>query len=265
MTGNKKCFAGVDMGSVTVGAAVIDHDGHLIGHAVERTGARSADTAGACLEQALQKAGITMDDVAFIVGTGYGRIAFPLANTTVTEITCQARGIHHQFPKARTVLDIGGQDAKVIRLQDTGRVMDFAMNDKCAAGTGRFLEVMAGALQVPLDELGNLALSTTEEAAVSSTCTVFAESEVVGQVARGSATDAIARGLHRSIAKRFVALANRVGITPDVVLTGGVARNPAVKQFLTDEMNITEILTPQIPQITCACGAALIARDKATA
>ena len=263
MTAGKRYFVGIDMGSVTVGAAVVDDGGNLVGHAIERTGARSADVGRQCLEFALLKARAAMDDVAFMVGTGYGRIAFPLANTTVTEITCQARGVHQQFPSVRTVLDIGGQDAKVIRLQDSGKVMDFAMNDKCAAGTGRFLEVMAGALQVPLDDLGPIALSATHEVSVSSTCTVFAESEVVGQVARGAETAAIARGLHRSIARRFLALANRVGVTPDVVLTGGVARNPAVKQFLQEEMKVSEIYIPPIPQITCAFGAALIARDKA--
>jgi predicted CoA-substrate-specific enzyme activase len=194
------------------------------------------------------------------VATGYGRGLVP-AMRRVTEITCHARGVYREFAVGVTLVDIGGQDSKVIRVGSRGETADFSMNDKCAAGTGRFLEVIAQRLAVPLERLGPIALGTSEEVAISSTCTVFAESEVISLIARGVAVGAILRGLHRALVKRVVAMIRTVGLVAPLVLSGGGACNPAICQLLAEETGMAVHL-PRHPQLVGAHGAALIALEK---
>jgi len=201
---------------------------------------------------------VSADSVRFVVGTGYGRSNLPFVPKRVTEITCHGRGARYLFPKTRTILDIGGQDSKVIRLTAYGKVADFAMNDKCAAGTGRFLEVMARALEVDLDEMGPLSLRSTRLIPISSMCTVFAESEVISLVAQSTAREDILNGIHHSICTRLAAMMDRVGLEPELTMTGGVAKNLGMVEHIRS-MKGMEPNVPQEPQIVGALGAALIA------
>jgi len=194
------------------------------------------------------------------MSTGYGRNSIDIADDRITEITAHAKGVQFYFPEAHSVIDIGGQDSKAIVIsKKTGKVIDFQMNDKCAAGTGRFLEVMAHALEVPIEEIGTLALQSNKPAAISSTCTVFAESEVISLFARGASKIDIASGIHKSIARRVAGMAKRIGVAPLLVFCGGVAKNIAVEKYLEIELGF-EIVRPEYPQLTGAIGAALIAQ-----
>jgi len=193
------------------------------------------------------------------VTTGYGRSSFPLAHKMITEITCHARGAFYICPETRTVIDIGGQDSKVIRLDKQGRNVDFQMNDKCAAGTGRFLEVMARALEVRLEDLGRLSRSAQRTIKISSMCTVFAESEVVSLIADNQPKEVIIRGLHDAIADRILGMVRRVGVEEKVTLTGGVAKNEGVVLALEERLGV-KVFVPPEPQIIGALGAALLAR-----
>lgn len=253
-------YAGLDIGSLTVEAVIIDERENIISTGFAYTGARPAESGQKVLDEALKKANLKLEDV-YLVATGYGRVSFPLAKSTVTEITCHARGARKIFPDVRTVVDIGGQDSKAIAIDEQGKVVDFAMNDKCAAGTGRFLEVMARALEVKLDDMGDLALAHKKSIKVSSTCTVFAESEVVSLLAEGHDTKDILWGVINAISDRIAALAQRVGTKPPVMLTGGVAKNKAVCAALEKKLGV-EIFVPPDPQIIGALGAALIAMEK---
>jgi len=252
-------WAGVDIGSLTTEAVVIDEGGEA-GAAKLPTGADSRRAAGAALDEAARSAGIDRDRIGLVVATGYGRISAPFPHKKVTEITCHARGAFEARPGTRTVIDIGGQDSKVIRVGPGGRVVDFVMNEKCAAGTGRFLEVMAAALEVELEGFGPLALRSREPVNISSMCTVFAESEVVSLIASGAAREDIAWGLCRSIAARLKGLAGRVGVEPDITLTGGVAHNEGVVRALEEALGV-KVHVPERPQFVGALGAALLARS----
>jgi predicted CoA-substrate-specific enzyme activase len=254
-------FAGVDIGSISAEAVIVDQAGKVLGQAIGFTGADSVAAAQRTLEQALADAGVKTDVLVKIISTGYGRERVPFAHDKVTEITCHARGARSLFPKTRTVIDIGGQDSKAIKVDDKGRVMAFQMNDKCAAGTGRFIEVMARALEVDLAEMGARSLQSDEKVSVSSVCTVFAESEVVGLIHQGRDKNDIIRGIHAAIADRTRALAGRVGIEPEITMTGGVAKNKGVVNELKDRLGL-ELNIPEEPQIVGALGAALIARDR---
>jgi predicted CoA-substrate-specific enzyme activase len=194
------------------------------------------------------------------VATGYGRVAVEFADTQVTEISCYARGIHHLYPEVMTVIDIGGQDSKVVAVGPGGKPLDFAMNDKCAAGTGRFLEVIARAMELDLEDMGPNALRARRAADISSTCTVFAESEVVTLVAEGVPREEIVAGICRSIARRVGGMARRVGVEPPVAFAGGVAKNVGVVRALEEVLGET-LIVPEEPQIVGALGAALVARD----
>jgi predicted CoA-substrate-specific enzyme activase len=194
------------------------------------------------------------------VATGYGRIAIDYADSQVTEITCYARGINQLHPEVRTIIDIGGQDSKAISVDKEGRVVDFLMNDKCAAGTGRFLEVMAKALELEIGDLGDISLRATEMQQVSSTCTVFAESEVVTLVAEGVNREDIVAGLHAAIAKRIVSMVKRVGLSPPVGMAGGVAKNAGVVKAIEEEIG-EPLVVPREPQIVGALGAAIVAME----
>ncbi|MBF8259771.1 MAG: 2-hydroxyglutaryl-CoA dehydratase [Actinobacteria bacterium] len=254
-------FAGIDVGSLSTDVVLLDGKGKIAGQSIVATGASARKACEEALSRALAGARGSSNEIAFLVSTGYGRDAVPSTDLAVTEITCHARGARHLFPKAATVLDIGGQDSKVIRLSPEGKVADFAMNDKCAAGTGRFLEVMARTLEMDLEMMGSLSLLSRRSLPVSSMCTVFAESEVISLIASGASPADIAWGVHLAIANRIAALADRVGCVAPAVMTGGVAKNPAARKALEDRFGIP-LLIPEEPQLAGALGAALIAREK---
>ena len=213
--------------------------------------------------QILEDNGLTLGDIENIYSTGYGRHSIPkLTSNIITEISAHARGAQYFYPKVQSIIDIGGQDSKVIKLNPkSSTVIDFQMNDKCAAGTGRFLEVMADALDIPIENLGDLALKSKSPVQISSTCTVFAESEVIGQFAKGTAKQDIAAGIHNSIAKRISSMAKRIQIAEPIVFCGGVALNPAVKIALENELKL-KLIIPKYPQYIGAIGAALIAKER---
>jgi predicted CoA-substrate-specific enzyme activase len=195
-----------------------------------------------------------------VVATGYGRKLVKQSTRVITEITCHASGIFHELKHGGTLVDIGGQDSKVIRISAEGRVIDFAMNDKCAAGTGRFLENTAHQLAVPLDKMAEVASETSDEVAISSTCTVFAESEIISLIAHGVAVPEILRGLHRSLIQRVVAMVHSVGFSSPLMLSGGVVQNPLIAAMFAEELQ-TQVILPQYPQLMGAFGAALIGLD----
>ncbi|MFA7468389.1 MAG: acyl-CoA dehydratase activase, partial [Desulfotomaculaceae bacterium] len=238
-------YAGVDIGSLTVKVVIIDETAKIIGSNVKRAGFRGKETAGELRQDILDKANIASNQIAATVATGYGRLAFP-ADKEVSEISCQAKGIAHLFPQVRTIIDIGGQDSKVIKIAKNGRIMDFTMNDKCAAGTGRFLEVMAHALEIDVEDIGKLALSATDVCPISSTCTVFAESEVISHIAQGASRPSIVAGICQSIAERVYSLAKRIDPEPAILLTGGVALNEGVVKAVSKSFG-EDILVPPSP------------------
>jgi predicted CoA-substrate-specific enzyme activase len=252
--------AGIDVGSLTAEVVIMEKE-QLLSYVIRPTGANSKRAAEMATEEALSKAGLKVSDLKKVVATGYGRIGIDFADKRITEITCHGRGAYFWDPAVRTVIDIGGQDSKVIRLAEDGRVVDFAMNDKCSAGTGRFLEVMAQALEVELDQLATLSNSALNIISISSMCTVFAESEVVSLIAQGLPREDIARGLHQSIADRTTGLVHRVGLEEKIMMTGGVARNSAVVAALNEKLK-TWIVVPSEPQIAGALGAALLAQEE---
>ena len=259
--GDSRLAAGIDSGSTTTKAILLDSRRRVLGFHILPTGADCRDAARAALERVLAEAGRTESDVAFTVATGYGREITGGADAKVTEITCHARGVHAVLERVRTIIDIGGQDSKTIRINGQGRVQDFAMNDKCAAGTGRFLEVMSQSLGVPLGEMGARAQAAGRMVRVSSMCTVFAESEVVSLVARGEKVEDILNGIHQAIADRVTSLVHRVGLEPPVAITGGVAKNAGVVRAMEERLETT-LAIPEEPQITGALGAAMIAWDR---
>jgi (R)-2-hydroxyacyl-CoA dehydratese activating ATPase len=252
--------AGVDVGAATAKAVILDND-KLIGFALMPTGYDVIMAAVEVTGKALEKAELTMKDLAYVVSTGYGRNAVGFSHKAVTEIICHAKGVHWMLPQARTVIDIGGQDSKVIGIDKDGIVSNFAMNDKCAAGTGRFLEVMAGILQVDISEMGPISMKSLSPCSISSTCTVFAESEMVTLRAQGKTRENIIAGIHKALSHRVAIMGKSVGFTPEIVFTGGVAKNTGIKKALEEEINCA-ISIPEEPQIMGALGAALIARKE---
>lgn len=256
-----KFVAGVDVGSVATKAVVADNRGELLSYNILRSGAVHEKAARTAIEAALKDAGRQFDELSYIVSTGYGRARIPFSNIEITEISCHAKGAKRLFSEAHTVIDIGGQDSKVIGVGDNGNVLKFVMNDKCAAGTGRFLEVMAGALEVELAGLSELASLSQKELDVSSTCTVFAESEVISLIASGCDKTDIAAALFRSIARRVVGLVAQVGLRERVVMAGGVAKNSGAVRALEERLE-TSFLIPPEPQIIGAWGAAIIAAER---
>lgn len=248
---------GIDVGSISAKAAVIK-DNKIVGSRVILTGYNARNAGEMVLSELLGELGMRRDQVDGIVATGYGRNSVDFADKAVTEITCHAVGAHFQDPAVRCVIDIGGQDSKAIALDNKGRVKDFAMNDKCAAGTGRFLEVMARALEVDLDAFGDLSLKADRPAPISSLCTVFAESEVISLIARGEPRENIIAGIHESIGSRVISMAKRVGIVNPVMMTGGVAKNIGVVRALEAKSGLTMRVSTNA-QVNGAIGAALIA------
>lgn len=252
---------GIDSGSTSTNAVIMDRDRNIKAFAVVRTGAKSGQSAQKILEEVLEKAGLKRENISWIVSTGYGRVSIPFADENVTEISCHGRGAHYFNPNVRTILDIGGQDSKAIHLSSTGEVTDFIMNDKCAAGTGRFLEMIARSLEMEIGELGPAALQSTENIEITSMCSVFAESEVISLIAQNKEKADIANGVCHSIANKSYSLMKRVGLDPEFMMTGGVAKNPGVVRAVEEKIGAKLYICPE-PEIVGAVGAALYALDQ---
>jgi predicted CoA-substrate-specific enzyme activase len=252
--------AGVDVGSTQTKAVIVDEQRTIVARALTMTGANVIRAAEEAFAEALRAADLEEEEVEYIIGTGYGRYKVTFGNTQVTEISCHGRGAVHMFPKTRTVVDMGGQDTKAIRVAPTGEILDFCMNDKCAAGTGRFLGAAASALDIGLDDLGPTALRGEKPVKISTTCTVFAESEVLAWLGRGKRIEDILLGVHQSIAGRSAGLARRVGIEEEVTFTGGVAKNQAMIRTLTAALGVGVNVSDDSHYMG-ALGAALFALD----
>lgn len=253
-------FAGIDSGSATTDVVILDEKKTLLAKVILPTGAGASNGAAKALDQALAQAGLQKNDLTATVTTGYGRSVIEGGDKSVTEITCHAKGAHFLNPQIRTVIDIGGQDSKVIRLDETGAVTNFVMNDKCAAGTGRFLEMMARTLQISLEEIGQVGLQWKEEITISSMCTVFADSEVVSLVAQNKALPDIVHGLNRSVAVRAAALYRRANGEGPCMMTGGVSKNPGVVAAIQEALG-TPLFVHEDSQLCGALGAALFALE----
>lgn len=248
---------GIDIGSITAKGALLI-DGKVMGTKVAFTGYNSEQAGRSVFEDLLKEHAIEESDVDKVVSTGYGRNNAQFSDKSITEITCHGAGAVFQNSEVRTIIDIGGQDSKSVAIDQDGKVKDFAMNDKCAAGTGRFLEVMARALEVNLDDFGTLSLQAFAPSKISSLCTVFAESEVISLISKGEYRENIMAGIHESIASRVSALAKRVGIIEPVMMTGGVAKNVGVVKALEEKLNLS-IVVADAPQENGAIGAAVLA------
>lgn len=249
---------GVDVGSMTVKAVLLNGD--VKRSLIRPTGCSPRQAGADIFDELLKESGLAPGDVDYVVGTGYGRVSLGFLDKAVTEITCHAKGANYLVPGTDMVIDIGGQDSKVIMTDGNGNVRDFAMNDKCAAGTGRFLQVMATALSVDISELAQLT-TDADPVEISNMCTVFAESEVVGLLAQGIDKERIIAGVHRSVARRVAAMAGRLGRGSLVVFTGGVALNDGVRRYLSHELGREVIVSPE-SQLAGALGAALVARER---
>ncbi len=256
----KGYFAGIDSGSTSTDVVILDKNQHIIAGIILPTGAGAALGAERALEQALKEAGLVREDIDAMVTTGYGRTAISDGDKSITEITCHARGAHYLDPSVRTVIDIGGQDSKVIRLDGNGAVVNFVMNDKCAAGTGRFLEMMARTLEMNLDDMAQKGLHFKEDITISSMCTVFAESEVVSLIAQNKDTDDIVHGLNKAVAAKTAALAKRVKGEEAYMMTGGVSKNQGLVKTLEEKLG-TKLIISEKAQLCGALGAALFAAD----
>jgi predicted CoA-substrate-specific enzyme activase len=253
--------AGVDIGSLTAKSVIIDPDCNIVSYKVIQGKIVDETAAIASLRYALDEADLTEEKIGFLVTTGYGRDMVNFGDKNITEISCHARGAKFLFSDVKTVIDIGGQDSKVISMNGEGRVINFSMNDKCAAGTGRFLEVMAGALGVPLEEMGPFSLKAEDPALISSICTVFAESEVISLKAKGRSKQDIIAGIHEAIGRRMHSMITHVGMVNPAVISGGVAKNVGVVRVL-ERLLKTQIIIPKEPQIVGALGAALFALEE---
>jgi len=258
------CAAGVDVGSTQTKAVIVDACGDIVGRSLIPTGANVVLAAQDAFDAALADGGIPEAEIGYVIGTGYGRYRVEFGDDQITEIVCHARGAAQMFPETETVIDMGGQDTKAIRIRKGGDVLDFCMNDKCAAGTGRFLQSAAAALELDLDDLGPTAMRGQRPVKISTTCTVFAESEVLSWLARGKKIEDILLGVHKSIARRSFGLLRRVGIEGEITFTGGVTRNEAMVNVLEDaigrQMNVSEE-----SHYMGALGAALFALERAGA
>ncbi len=256
-------FAGLDIGSTMTKAVIVDGDGKILTALVGPTGAEHRHLASQVMDETVRKAGLSFAALDFIVATGYGRINVPFADKQITEITCHARGIQAVFPGTRIIIDIGGQDSKGIKLNDAGTVANFVMNDKCAAGTGRFLEVISETLGIRLTDLEKVSAEAEGCVKISNMCTVFAEHEVTSRLAEGARIAEIVAGLHEAIAGRVVNMVRHLGIEKDVVVTGGPAKNAGLVKAIADKVGLP-VLVPPEPFITGALGAALLGKDFAT-
>ncbi|MDO9334622.1 MAG: acyl-CoA dehydratase activase [Dehalococcoidales bacterium] len=252
-------FAGIDLGSTMTKVVIVDESEKLLAYVVQHTGAEHRRLANKVMEESLRQAVITIDEITYVIATGYGRINVPFADKQITELTCHARGVAHFFPNVRLAIDIGGQDAKGMKVKN-GKLIDFVMSDKCAAGTGRYLEVVAHTLGLTLEDLGPISLKSTRKVSISSICTIFAQQEVSNHLSAGVLLEDVVAGLHDAIAGRVARMVRRLKIEPDVVFTGGVAKNIGVIKALEENLGCP-VLVPSEPLLSGALGAALIARE----
>lgn len=252
-------FAGVDIGS-TMTKIVLTETNHMVLSAIKGpTGPEHRQLADEVMKMALEQADLQLDEISYVVATGYGRLNVPFADRQITELTCHARGVSSLFPNVGTAIDIGGQDAKCMKINN-GKMVDFVMNDKCAAGTGRFLEIIAASLGIKLEELGDISLKSTKKLQISSLCTIFAQQEVVTRLSDGENLEDIIAGLHDALASMVAGLARRLKIEPDVVLTGGVAKNAGIVKAMKENLGC-ELFIPEDPLLTGALGAAILAKE----
>jgi (R)-2-hydroxyacyl-CoA dehydratese activating ATPase len=254
-------FAGIDIGSTMSKAVIVDAAGVMQSYVVGPTGAEHRRRANKVMEDVMQKAGIILDEVAYIISTGYGRVNVPFADKQVTELTCHAKGVSALFPEVRTAIDIGGQDAKVLKIKN-GKLIDFLLNEKCAAGTGRFLEVAAETLGLDLNEMGRISLQTDTPVKINSLCTIFAQQEIISRLSEGQPLPDILAGVYIAVTTRVVKLARQLKVEPPVVFTGGVAKNVGMVKAMETVLAMP-VLVPEEPLITGALGAAILARDQA--
>jgi len=258
--GVMKYYLGIDVGSTASKCVIIDENKQMVSSELIPFGTGTTGPARA-LEGALNKAGLKMENIQTVVATGYGRNSFEGADYIVSELSAHAIGVNALFPEARTVIDIGGQDAKAIRIGNDGKLSNFIMNDKCAAGTGRFLDVMAKVLEMSVDELGPMDDKAAGTVAISSTCTVFAESEVISQLAKNVELPSLVRGINESVAARTAGLVKRLGLMEPVVMSGGVAKNTGVVKALEKELGVAITVSP-VQQLNGAFGAAIYGLNK---
>jgi len=251
-------FAGIDVGSTMTKVVILN--GGVITSIIGPTGPEQRRLANKVMEEALKKAALSFKTITYIVSTGYGRINVPFADKQFTEITCHARGIVRLFPKAKIIIDIGGQDVKGIKIDAAGKIIDFVMNDKCAAGSGRFIEVIADTLGVPLDKVGDLSLQSKNPAKISNICTIWAQQEVAASLAQGIPISDLLAGVHHSLADRICRMVNRLRVEDLVIVTGGGAKNRGLLKALSEQLG-REILVPEEPLITGALGAALLGKE----
>jgi predicted CoA-substrate-specific enzyme activase len=254
-------FAGIDLGSTMTKLVVVDEEGNVRASVIHHTGAEHRRLANKVMEEALVQSGLSIDDITYIIATGYGRINVPFADRQITELTCHTRGVVNTLPTVKLAIDIGGQDSKGMKIKD-GKLIDFAMNDRCAAGTGRFLEVFTSTLGIDIEDLGAVSLKSSGKAVISNVCTVFARQEVIAHISKGVPIEDIVAGLHDAVAARVARMVNALKIEPDVAFTGGVAKNAGMVKALEDNLGCT-VFVPDEPLITGALGAALLAKDLA--
>ena len=252
-------FAGIDLGSTMTKVVIIDENDGILASVIEHTGAEHRRLANKVMGQALEQSGLSFNEISFVVATGYGRIIVPFADRQITELSCHARGVYHFFPDVRLAIDIGGQDAKGLKINH-GKLKDFIMSDKCAAGTGRFLEVIAKVLGVRTEDLGTISLKSTNKVSISSICTVFAQHEVVSRLSEGVPLEDIVAGIHEAIASRTARMAGRLKTESDVFFTGGVAKNIGVVKALEENLGC-KVFVPEEPLLTGALGAALLGKE----
>lgn len=257
MAKKKIITAGIDSGSLATKGVLLDQDGKILSFEIILTGGKSKQSSAEVYKKILEKSSLHEDDIDYVVTTGYGRGNIAFSNKDITEISCHAAGINFLFPDVKTILDIGGQDCKAIKVDNKGKVSDFVMNDKCAAGTGRFLEVIANALEIDLNSLGKYSLKAEKKVSISSMCTVFAETEVISLVANDTPIPNIIRGVHSAITDRAIILLNKVGIVEPVAMSGGVANNIGVVAEMEEKLNLKLNISEQ-PQIIGALGAAFL-------
>jgi predicted CoA-substrate-specific enzyme activase len=252
-------FAGIDLGSTITKVIILDQDESIRASVIKHTGAEHRRLANQIMREALLSVGVDLNDITYIVATGYGRINVPFADRHFTELTCHAKGVSKLFPRVRIAIDIGGQDSKVLKIENA-KLIDFVMNDKCAAGTGRFLEVLATTLGIRVEELGELSLEASRKVIIGSPCTVFIRQEVANLLVQGTPIEDIIAGLNDTIAVKVCKMARRFKIEPDVVFTGGVAKNIGVVKALEENLGC-HVLIPEEPLLSGALGAAVIARE----
>ena len=252
-------FSGIDLGSTMTKVVIIDDNDKICASIIKHTDAEHRRLANIVMMEALEQAGLSFNEISYIVATGYGRMIVPFADRQITELNCHSRGLSQLFPNVRLAIDIGGQDAKGLQIQN-GKLVDFVMSDKCAAGTGRYLEVIAQALGIAIDELGTISLKSTRKIPISSTCTVFARQEVVSHLSRGVPAEDIIAGVHDAIASMVVRMIGRLKIEPDVLFTGGVAKNSGMVKALKEKLG-GELFIPEQPMLSGALGGALFGKE----